>query len=165
MDTFRIDQVFYLNLFITDLNGDPKTGLITSYTIYKASDDSVIVSGSLMDIGNGAYNASYIFTELGQFYIIYNTPSEYTNEIASILIESECAKSEELLRVLGLTGENKRILNTIYDSNQNLTYSYVKIYKNASDFVADINEIATYEMTATYSTNNEMQEMGVKRLT
>lgn len=164
MDILDIDKVYYLNLFVTDIDGSPKSGLVASYTIYKSTDDSTVIAGPLVDIGNGSYKANYTFSDLGQYYIIYNTPTGYTDEIGTVIIGVENAKADELTRAIGLTGENKRILNTIYDVNRNLTYSIVKLYANAGDFVNDINVMATYEMTASYNANNEMQDFGVKRL-
>lgn len=159
-----INTVYYLELFVTDKNGSPVTGLAPTYTIYKSVDDSIVNSGNLNDTGNGVYNAFYTFTALGQYYIIFTTPSGYTDEINSIFVEQEVAKQTELLRSLGLNDENKKILNTVYDANSNLTYAIIRLYPSAVDFVNDTNVMAIYEFTATYNANNEMQTMGVKRL-
>ena len=164
MDISEVDKIYYLNLFITDKNGDPKVGLSTSYSIYKSSDDSIVDSGNLTDKNNGNYTGSFTFTSLGHYYIIYNTPTGYTNEIETVMVEKSGAKSEDMLRLLGLSDENKKIYNTVYDANQNLTYSLVKIFANATDYVNDNNEIGIYEMVASYGSNNEMLNMGVKRI-
>lgn len=159
-----INTVYYLQLFITDINGNPKIGLHPTYTIYKSIDDSIITSGSLTDIGNGIYKTSYTFTEIDKYYIVYNTPNGYTDEVESINIISDLAKESTLLRVLGLSDENKKIYNTIHDSDGNLTYALVKIYPSSTDFENDTNIMAIYEYNATYNTSGLMQIMGVKRI-
>ena len=163
INSCTINTVYYLELFITDIDGNPKTGLLTSYSIYKSSDDSLVISGSLTDKGNGIYKDSYTFTELGQYYIIYTTPSGYTDEVEDINVIQEYAKELDLLRVLGLSDENKKILNTVHDVDGNLTYALVKIYPSATDFENDTNVLATYEFNATY-TLGLMQTMGIKRI-
>ena len=59
-------------------------------------------------------------------------------------------------KILGLSNENLRSFNNVYDSNKNLTSATLKIYDSASDADNDINEIASYSFTATYNTNNTM---------
>jgi len=159
-----LNTIFYLDLLVTDTNGDSKSGLTVTYTLYKSSDDSIIDTGILSDVGNGVYKGTYNFTISGQYYIIYETPSGYTNEIEGIYADKEYAKQEELLRSLGLNDENKKVLNPVYDTNGNLTYSLVKLYPTSLDFVNDTNVMATYEMTATYDGNSRMQTFGVKKL-
>ena len=160
----EINTLYYLQLFVTDLNGDPKIGLTTTFTIYKSSDNSVITSGSLTDIGNGVYQSSYTFSTLEQYYILYTTPSGYTNGIESIIVEEEGAKSDTLLRVLGLSKENQKIVDMVHDSNHNLLSSTIRLYPSATDFENDTNVLAIYEMTATYNALNEAQFCGFKRI-
>lgn len=159
-----INTTYYLELFITDINGNPKTGLTPTYTIYKTIDDSVVSTDNLVDVGNGLYKNSYVFTTNGQYYIVYTTASGYTDELESIMVQNELAKEDTLLRVLGLSDENKRILNTTHDTNGNLTSALVKIYPSATDFDNDTNVLATYEFNATYNGSGLMQTVGVKRI-
>ena len=56
-----INTIYYLELLIIDINGNPKTGLNPTYTIYKAIDDSIVSTGNLTDVGNGLYKSSYTF--------------------------------------------------------------------------------------------------------
>jgi len=158
------DTTYILELFVVDNVGEPVTGLATSYTIYKSSDNSIINSGTLVEIGAGVYTSSYLFNNLGQFRIVYNTPSGYTDEIESILVTSETAKSSDVLRILGLSDENKKILNTSHDGNGNITNATIKIYPSSVDFENDTNVLATYQFTATYDLNGLMTNMGIKRI-
>lgn len=159
----EINTTYYPELFVTDLNGDPVTGLTTSFNIYKSSDNSLVTSGSLTDKGNGIYQASYIFTVLGQYYIIYTTPTNYTDEVENLLVIERYAREEEVLRTLGLTDENKKILDTVHNANGQITYAVIKLYPSATDFDNDTNVMATYEYNATYDVNGLMLTMGIKR--
>ena len=165
MTSVTQNTIYYLLLFVTDINGEAKTGLTITYTIYKSSDNSIVTSGNLIDLANGTYKANYTFSDVGQYYIVYNTPSNYTDEIEALSVTSEYAQESTLLRVLGLSDENKRIINTVHDTDGNITSALIKIYASASDFENDINTLATYEFSATYNTTGLMQTMGIKRLT
>lgn len=159
-----LNTIFYFHILVTDLNGDPKTGLTVTYVIYKSSDNSVVNSGTLSDVGNGTYDGSYTFTIASQYYIIYTTPTDFSDEIEGVYADKEWAKQDALLRSLGLNDENKKIIDTVYDSNSNLTAATVKLYPSATDFINDTNVMATYEFTATYNAQNETLTMGVKRI-
>lgn len=163
-ESITLNSIFYLNLLITDSNGIPKPGLSASYIIYKSNDDSVIASGVLTDVGTGIYKASYTCTALGQFYVIYTTPTGYTDETESFFVQNETAKANELARVLGLSDENKKILNTVHDSNGSLTSATVKLFPTATDFENNTNVLAEYEYSATYNASGLMQTMGIKRI-
>jgi len=157
------DTIYKLELFVVDTDGEPKPGLSTSYNIYKSSDDSSVDTGVLTDVGNGVYKSSYQFSSLGQFRIVYNTPSGYTDEIESILVTEETAKNSDMLRTLGLSDENKKILDTVHDGNGNITSAVIKIYPSATDFENDTNVYATYIYSATYDLDGLMTNMGIKR--
>lgn len=158
-----VNTTYYLELFVTDSDGSPVNGISASFTIYKASDNSVISSGSLTDKSNGTYQNSYTFTETGQFYVIYTTPSGYTDEIETLNIVEETAKETDLMRLLGLSDENKRIINTVHDANGQITSAIVKLYPSKTDYENDTNVFATYEYEATYNASGLMQTMGIKR--
>lgn len=158
------NNIYYLILLITDNDGNGVPSASISYTIYKSSDDSVIDTGTLTEIGNGVYKDSYSFSITGQYYVVYTTPSEYTNEIETINVTEKYAKESSMLRTLGLSDENKKILNTVHDINGNLLSATVKIYASATDFENDTNTLAIYEFTATYNASNLMENMGIKRI-
>lgn len=155
--------LYYLELFVTDTQGEPVTGQTNTYTIYRCSDNSVVTSGTLTEIGGGMYQSSYTFNELGQFRILYNTPPNYEDVVEYVLVEEPHAKQAELLRGLGLMQENFRIFNPIYNSNGDLVSSYIKIYPTAADCDADTNAIAQYQVRATYNATSEMTSYKVKR--
>jgi len=146
-----INTTFYLKLFITDSLGNPKTGLSVGYTIKKASDDSLVISGSLVDSGSGMYSASYLFDTLGQYYSVYTTPENYTDEMEQIIVQSKVAQQDSLLRSLGLAQSNYRILNSVYDGNGDLTSATTRLYNNATDANNDTNHFAEYAVTIGYT--------------
>lgn len=158
-----LNEIYYLELFVTNTIGSPVTGLSTTFIIYKASDNSIVTSGSLTDKGNGTYQSLYTFTVLGEYYIIYTTPLTYSNEIETISVIEDYAKDDDLLRNLGLSDENKKILDTVHDANGQITYAIVKLFPSATDFDNDTNVMATYEYNATYDGNGLMLTMGIKR--
>ena len=146
-----LNTAYYLKLFVTDSNGDPKTGLSIGFAIKKASDDSLITSGSLVDSGNGIYTSSYVFAVLGQFYVTYTTPSGYTDEIEQVVVQTELAQQSTLLRALGLAQANHRILNQVYDDNGDLTSATIRLYNNATDANNDTKHYAEYQVTVGYT--------------
>jgi len=159
------DTQYYLELFVTDSNGEPVTGLTVSYVLYKCSDNSTVSSGSLTDVGNGVYQSNYTFSTLGQYRVIYNTPSGYTDEIETINVVEQAAQSSALERILGLCQENYRIFNQQYNRDMNLIGATIRIYANASDVDTNTNPIAEYEMTAQFQARTpKMQDYRVKRI-
>jgi len=159
----ELNTAYFLELFVTDLSGSPVTGLSPTYVIYKSSDNSVVDSGSFIDEGNGVYHASYTFSALGQYYIIYSTPVNYTDEIENIMVIDRYAREDDLLRALGLTDENKKILDTEHNSDGQLTHAIIELYPSAIDFDNNTNVMATYEYNATYNGSGLMLTMGIKR--
>lgn len=159
-----INTIYYLEIFVTDSHGDPVTGLTISYQIYKSLDNSLIDSGSMIEIGNGIYQKAYTFTAKGQYRIIYITPYDYTNEIEGIMVIDKVATQIDLSRILGLVQENFRIFDPVYDTKGNMTNATVKIYPNAIDCENDTNEIAEYEVTSVFNAQGLMTAYKSKKI-
>ena len=64
-------------------------------------------------------------------------------------------------RVLGLSQQNYRLFNQVYDANNCLLASSIKIYKTANDCNIDTNPISEYSMIATYNATGQMEEYKV----
>jgi len=158
------NSIYYLEAFVTDTNGDGVSGLSLAYKIYKSSDNSLLSSGVLADEGSGLYQSNYTFAVLGQYRVIYITPTSYSDEIETILVEEQVAQELSLLRVLGLVQENYRIFNPVYDRGNNMTSALIKIYSSASDVDTDTSPIAQYRVSATYDGKNRMTNYKVKKL-
>jgi len=78
-------------------------------------------------------------------------------DVSELATSAEIATLQVLInRILGLSQENYRILNPIYNDNHLLLSATIRIYGSASDCTNDISPIASYTITATYNDDNEM---------
>lgn len=57
-------------------------------------------------------------------------------------------------RILGLTHENFRIKNQVYNTNNKLTSATIRIYGSAADCANDTNQTAEYTITAAYDSDS-----------
>jgi len=171
MTNFYKNRVYYLELAITDLDGNYVTSLQSgesvNYRIIKSSDGTEIDSGDMILDGN-VWKAQYIFTTIGEYRIEYITPIGYQNGIDEILVLEESQSPEEqeykLNRILGLCQENYRIFEPTFDKYGNMSKATIKTYSNATDCDNDENVLAEYEMTALFDRKNHMTDYKVKRI-
>jgi len=119
-------------------------GTPTSYTMYVGPDDNydVLLSGHVATGTAGK--------KLGDIPVnpLLTTDSRLDN---LALIKTE---TDKLQNLLGLSNENLRIYNQVYDANNNMTSASARVYPTAADLNADINVIAEYLVTATFAGNN-----------
>lgn len=146
-----------LELFLTGNNGKPVLGQTITYEVKESSSNTLVDSGTLNELGGGMYQEFYEADTLGFFYVIFTTPIGFSDEVGSFEVVKECAKQEDLARLLGLTHENFRILNPVYTtintsngSIKVLSQSTVRIYPTKTDTQNNTNPIAEYTMTATH---------------
>lgn len=169
MLTFTKDVAFFLEISVTDSNGDFVTDLTVNYDIRNSDTNVSVVSGSMTGEGN-AYKIEVTLSTEGQYRVLYTTPSGYENAIETIEIipESSTTIAEavwnalisthstvgsfgELFKlVAGLCQSNYRIFNPVY-SGTDMTSATIKIYPSAADVNADTNSLASYLVTATYA--------------
>lgn len=76
-----------LEVSLIDENGNFVSGLTITYELRKSSDNSLVDSGTLIEEGN-IYAASVTINEVGQYRIIYFTPSEYENGTEDIVVDT-----------------------------------------------------------------------------
>ena len=159
MKKFIQNTTYYLEVTLTDKNGDFVTVLDTGdtvdYEVRKSIDNSLIASGTMTVDGN-VFKASISLSVLGQYRALYFTPTKYENgseiiEVVEEITDDLSGITTKLNRLLGLSQENYRIFDPVYDGKSNLTSATIKIYPSASDVDADTNEIAEYEIIATYT--------------
>jgi hypothetical protein len=86
------------------------------------------------------------FTGLAQESTVAAKPSLSDIEGSEVL-----AKQVDILRLLGLSQENFRVINQLYDNDGNLTSATVRTYSTATDAQNNTNPMAEYQMTATFS--------------
>ncbi len=165
------NTTYYLEVFMTGSDGEPVTGLTINYSIYNCATNSLISSGTLTEIGNGVYQSSYQFNTVGQYRIIYDTPSTYEDGIETILVVDKLARESSvaslismITRVLGLTHENYRLFNVVFDGYDNLLSATVKIYPSATDCKNDTNAIATYEIESTYDNMGRLIDYQMRKI-
>ena len=82
------DTNYKLDLSIIDSKGDFVSGLIVTYAIYKSADNSLVTSGTMIEVGSkGIYQTSNIsFSNEEKYRVEYTTPNKYENTIEEILV-------------------------------------------------------------------------------
>jgi len=158
------DAVAYDDFIVMDENDNPVIGLIDENFTLKLYDPdkaevSEIIPIAVSEIGSGLYRVSFTPNKLGNWsLIIYNDiyfpwgkGSNYK------CIEYQISNAIELLkRILGLSKENIRLFNPMYNSNHKLLSGTFKIYETKSDCELDINNIGVYKVIAEYNANEEL---------
>ncbi len=143
-----------LEISIIDRTGVFKSGLTVTYNVYKSSDNSLIQTGTMVEVGSsGIYQVTITFTESTQFRAEYTTPTSYENVIETILVEEVSIGdiNDLIKRILGLSFENYRIFDTVYSKKGNMSSATVKIYPTANDCNNDTNAIAEYQVTTNHN--------------
>ena len=70
----------------------------------------------------------------------------------------------DLKTILGLSQNNFRFLNQVYNSAGLLTSGTIKIYNNSSDVSTDTNPLAIYSVLSSYDTNNKLIDYQVIKI-
>lgn len=150
------NSTYVLEILVTDSSGTGIPGLSVTYAIYNSDTNLLIDSGSLTDLGTGIYKKAKLFNTLGQFRIEYTTPTNYTDEIETVLVVADLlpaikTETDKIKYILGLVHENMVMTNQVYDVDGNLTAATIKLYNSAVEATAQVNEFATYAITASYT--------------
>jgi hypothetical protein len=102
-----------------------------------------------------SYNAAhryYIdYTDVSSIEVI--TAADIADAVWSTAVVNYATPStfgEAVRKTLGLSKNNLRIINQVYDGSGRLTSSTLRIFENATDLQNNTNHIAEYLMTATY---------------
>lgn len=69
--------------------------------------------------------------------------------------------SLDIKHILGLSQQNYRLSNHVYDTGNRLTSVTIKLFVNKSDCDNDINNFADYTMTASYDVNGLLNDYKV----
>jgi len=111
-------------------------------------------SVTFIELGHGHYRVTFTPNQVGNWMMAAyhnvhfpwgktNTIQVFANDFDSIALM--------LQKVLGLVQENFSVDMTIYDENNNLTASRVRIYNDNTTVGTDNNILETYLMTAEYN--------------
>lgn len=166
------DTITYDGFIVINEDGNPVTGLLDGNFTRKLYDpDKSEVSGTISvtisEIGNGLYNVSFTPNKLGNWVLVvyHSTYFPWGKGDNYECVEFVTNNVMELLkRILGLSQENYRIFNPVYDSNKSMTSAIIKIYPTAGDVDVDTNVIAQYQINATYDSQNRMTGYKVKKI-
>lgn len=154
----------YFETMILDNNGNFISGLDVNYIITRDIDDTLVVSGTSSE-SNGVYYFKHTFNDVGSYRLKYLTPDNYENGFKQIIVENDNdtviinniqlhrQETEDRIKyILGLSQQNFRIFDQVYNENNLLISSTIKIYDNPTDCSSDINHLKRYSMDASYDT-------------
>jgi len=85
------------------------------------------------------------------------------NDLLNLVVEHRNEIEEKIKRILGLTQENFRIDEQIYDSANRLLNARIRIFENADDMNDFDKAIAVYKVSARYDANGRCIEYKVER--
>lgn len=160
---------YYLEDLLTDQLGNGKTGLTVTYKVIRSSDNNLLASGTLTHVGDGVYQGSYLFSNTGQYRILYFAPNLYLDKIETVNVTDATviSVSDKLDRILGLCQENYRLFESEWDKYNNMTFTKIRIYPSAQDVDDDTNWTAEYEVRSVYGPGkyrNNVVDYRVKRV-
>jgi len=158
------DIISYDDFAVMDENDNPVIGLVDeNFTRKLYNPDKNEVSGTISviisEIGSGLYRVSFTPNKLGNWsLVIYNdTYFPWGKGSNYKCVEYQMSNTIELLkRVLGLSNENIRLFDPVYNSNHKLLSGTFKIYDTKSDCELDVNNIGIYKVIAEYNSNEEL---------
>jgi hypothetical protein len=93
----------------------------------------------------------------------FNTSNDSLVQIRQDLEDLNSEVTQALIRLLGLTQENFRTFDQVYDTNNALVLSKIRIYPTPSDTTADTNPLAEYQMDASYDSSGRLVDYRVIR--
>jgi len=171
------DTTYYLECLVTDKNGDGAvlaSGEVVTYKVIRSDTNTTVASGSLTDVGDGVHQGSYYFDTLGQYRVIYETPTKYVNSMETVNVlnfgtgggAGSGLDADKLNRILGLVHENIRIEQPVYNKTGDLTDGVITLYPSATDLENDTNAIAVYEIKTQYKPGSKrlVEEYICKRI-
>lgn len=141
----------------------PVTGLSAVVTVKEIPGGPTVVSAAAMsDEGDGSYTYDFASDDVTKDYsIIVNgqdasLDSQYqfgsnTNVLANTF-------QDQLIRILGLSQENIRIKNPVYNATGMLLSADYVIYPTALDAENDTNSISVYTITSTYDGTGRLMQ-------
>lgn len=94
MVVIQVNTVYSLDAIVTDDLGNGISGLDISFKIYKSSENSLQLSGTLNSLGDGIYNENIIMTLVGQYRVVYNLPDYYLDSIETFFVEDKVTKEQ-----------------------------------------------------------------------
>lgn len=117
----------------------------------------VIVDSLNIVFDNNLYSDDYEspFVNINSSILSKNSDIPNINAINNSLTGITSALNDlslDIKHILGLSQQNYRLSNHVYDSGNRLTSVIIKIFNNKNDCENNINNFATYTMNAEYDT-------------
>lgn len=79
------NQAHEFELSLLDTNGDFDVSQTVTYEVRNTSTNALITSGT-MSVQGDVYKFSYTFTSLGQFRVLYTTPTNFENGLETVTV-------------------------------------------------------------------------------
>ncbi len=168
------------------VNGNPGTGLIPTVRIRDVADNSLIITDATSsEVGDGWYVYDFTAYDSDKEYAIRfdggptvplserytsGTNDSFVDDISEHVWDEQLALhgtpgsagsvlsdvGDDIKRLLGLTHENMRVDETVYDDDNNLVSAKVRAYSNPTDAKNGTNNniVATYRFEAEASGPN-----------
>jgi hypothetical protein len=155
----RLGEVVKEEFSVLDVSNNLVSGIpLDEFSAHLFNPSNVEVydstSVTFIELGHGHYRVSFTPNQVGNWMMVAyhstyfswgksNTIQVYANDFDSI--------ATMLQKVLGLVQENFSVDQTIYDENDNLTSSRVRIYTDNTSVGTNNNILETYQMSATFN--------------
>lgn len=152
----KVGEVVKEPFTVLDNSNNLVSGISTSeFTAHLFTPNDVDDSTSVIfsELSNGHYYAEFTPNQTGTWMLVVYHPTYFPwgkSDDIQVYGNDFDSVAAMLTKVLGLVQENFYIDNNVYDSNNNLTSSRVRIYSNSASVGTDDNVLETYIMTATY---------------
>jgi len=120
-------------------------------------DKSGVVFNELQDLGNGDYRLTYTPDTVGTWstYIFHQLYFPYGKSSYTMVSQYDVMDLGDMLkRILGMTQENYYVYDAVYDTDNNMISSKIRIYSDGGSVGTTNNVIANYNMTTTYVNGN-----------
>lgn len=112
---------------------------------------------TFINIDNGNYKASFVPNQVGNWLLIVYHPEYFPwgkSDDIQVFHNDFDSMTVLLERILGLTQENYTVSDTVYDNDNNMTSSKIKIYSDSASVGTTNNIIAEYNVSASYNNGN-----------
>jgi len=115
--------------------------------------DITAVSGNSVVLIGGASAAVFVVGE--------TTPPSFAEAVIEETVVDDI--SPKIDRILGLSPENYRVTDQMYDADGNLVSATIRTFPTASDAINIANPVAEYEVTAFYDTVGRLKDYRMLR--
>jgi len=158
----KLSEPIHDDFSVTDVNDTLVPGIDSTaftYHIFNENGDEVTstVPVTITELGFGHYRSTFTPNVIGVWMLAVYHPVYFPwGKTGTIQVFSQDFDSMVILikRILGLVQENFNISDTVYDDNNNMLSSKIKIYDDGYPVGGNQGIIATYNVTADYDSDS-----------